>query len=150
MKISNWRRALWMGVISAFATTLGCIVFTYIMNILTGGIAVVSVSMYPDMQTIASVYVPIVLMSSGVLSALISLLLLRYTSAKFLLVYLPVSMTLYIALYLSVYFIVLPLAKNTALCTWDFLLYSTILFPAGAAVGTLLSIIINQVKNHRT
>lgn len=149
MKISNWRRALLMGVISAFATTLGCIAFTYIINILTGEIAVVSVSMYPDMQTLAGVYVPIVLISGGVLSALISLLLLRYTSAKFLFVYLPISMMLYIALYLFVYFIILPLAKNTALCTWDFLLYSTILFPAGAAVGTLISIILNQVKNHK-
>ncbi len=149
MKINNWRRAILMGVISAFATTLGCFVFTYILNILTGELAVVSVSMYPDMQRIASVYVPIVLIGGGVLSALISLLLLRYTSAKFLLAYLPVSMTLYIVLYLSVYFIVLPFAKNTALCTWDFLLYYTVLFPAGAAVGTLLSIIINQVKHHR-
>ena len=146
MKISNWWRALLMGVISAFATTLVCIVFTYVVHTLTNGVPVFPVSLYPDMQTVDSFYIPVVLIIGSVLSALVSLSLLRYTSVKFLFVYTPIS----IVLYVSSYFVIQSIdIINTPLNSWDYLLYYIMLFPLGAVVGTIISIITNQVRNYR-
>ena len=135
-----------MGVISAFATTFGCIAFAYIMSALTGGIPVTTTNMTPDIQTVDSFFVPIILIIGGVISALISFFILRYSFTKFLISYLPISITIYAALF----FVVQSIDINkTPLNSWDYLLYYIILFPVGAAVGTITSIIINQVRNHR-
>ena len=160
MRIKNWRNAVLSGIISAAATILACIIFTYVLDILLRGKNFAGKEFTSVINGISFIAVQI---TGGIISALIPLLILRYSSSKFLFAYLPVSVSIYLALCLAIQFglsqwILYELHANTKgsifynspLNSFDYLCYCVFTFPIGATVGTMLSIVINEIRNRKS
>jgi len=161
MKITTWKRAVLLGVASAAATTLWCIIFTFVTVSLTGKIFFSNIGPPPEKE-INDILNIVALVSAIIVSAFISAIILRYNSAKFLKAYLPVRIATYATLLFAVYFSIAIIddffgrdsnvsqyLENSPLNSWDYFVYALYMFPAGFAIGTIIAIVINTIKNHK-
>jgi len=147
MNITNWKRTVLLGFISAIATTIICIAFTYFIESLTNGQNFTGKN---ELPIINGIPFKAVIISGGIISiilSIISILILRYNAKEFLIVYLAISIVTYIVLLFVVWFIVIGVLGNSTLNSFDYMFYSIFLFPIGAGIGTIISIIISIIIN---
>jgi len=157
MKITTDKRAALMGLISAITTTLVCIIFTYVIYNLIGGR---NFNGKDELTEVINGISFVTVQNVGIIiSAIISAAILRYNHTKFLPIYLTISVITYIALFYAVGFgtgaIILHVAiiDNSFLAPlngFDYLQYALIPFPLGAAIGTIASICVNEIRNYKT
>ena len=100
----------------------------------------------------------IIILISMILAMLIPLILLKYNNVKYLAVYIPSSIIIYLLLYgilmftisrITWYFAEIKILTNP-LVNWASHFIFLFFFPIGSAVGTLIGIIINYVDHKKT
>lgn len=140
MKIDSWKKANKAALKQAAICVLFCIVYTYAVMFLTGGEEFISKQ--PTESVINGIRHDVVLIVCGMLAALIPIICVRYTNIKFLLLHIPMGVIYYIViLFLCVLFVIDD--------NFDFLAYAIISLPAGAVAGTIIAVIINQIRNYK-
>ncbi len=138
LKIISWNSSLKSALIQSFLSVVFCIVYTYVISIFTGGEEFVG--KHPTYKAVNGIRYDVVLIICGVMASFIPILLLRYSSIKYLLVFIPLSILLYIVLMLLCILFVID-------DNFDLISYAVSSVPIGSAVGTLCAIIFNQIKN---
>lgn len=140
VKIDSWKNANKSALIQACLSVLFCIVYTYAIMFLTGGEEFVGKQ--PTQETVNGIRHDVVLVVCGILAGLIPMIMLRYTKAKFLGLYLPMS----VSYYLIIMFLCVLLVIDS---NFDLITYALTSVPIGSFVGTIIAVLINQYKGAR-
>lgn len=139
IKVDSWKNANKSAIIQAILSVLFCIIYTYVIMIFTGGENFVGKQ--PTQEIVNGIRHDVVLVICGILSALIPILLLKCEKAKFLILYLPMSIIYYfVVMLLCVLFVI---DSN-----FDLITYALTSVPIGSFTGTLISILINLFRRN--
>jgi len=123
-----------MGVVSATATIVLCIIFTYILTLLIIRQTVQEVVIGISLENIPDI--------AGLIAGLIPIFILHYKSKKYLFAYIPIGIVTYVVLLFVVQY-VLPFY-------WlNYSYFFAFIFPVGVGMGMILSIAINEKLNRR-
>lgn len=136
-RIISWKVSLKSALMQAFLSAFFCIIYTYIILILTGGEEFIDKA--DSYEKINGIQYDAVLLICGIMASLIPILLLRYNSIKYLLLFIPISILFYIVLMLLCVFFFID-------DNFDLISYALSSVPIGSAVGTLVAIIFNLLK----
>lgn len=136
-KIISWKTSLKSALMQAFLSASFCIIYTYIILIFTGGVEFIGKA--DSYEKINGIRYDVVLLICGMMASLIPILLLRYNSIKYILLFIPMSILFYIVLMLLC--VLFFIDDN-----FDLINYALSSVPIGSAVGTLVAIIFNLVK----
>lgn len=138
LRISSIKTCGKSALAQSILSVIFCIVYTYIVLILTNGEEFVGKA--DTYEMINGIRYDFILIMCGVFAALIPIFLLRYDSLKYLFVYIPLSGALYI--FLMLLCILFVIDDN-----FDLIFYALSSVPIGSAVGTLTAIVINLLIN---
>ncbi len=140
IRIDSWRKANKSALVQALFSALLCIAYTYIIMLFTGREEFVGKQ--PTQDVINGVRHSVVLVVCSILAGLIPLMLLRYTKAKFLISYIPLSSAYYVILILLCVLFVID-------DNFDLITYALFPIPIGSFTGTAVIILMNHFINQK-
>ncbi len=156
MMITSWKSAFKTGFKMSTLAFLSVVVYMYILYFLSGCYCatngngpIISYKLYPF-----SLYITILI--SVIFAMLIPSILLKYSNAKYLAMYIPSSIIIYLLFYGVLMFTISRITwyiteiniLTNPLVNWTSHIIFLLFFPIGSAIGTLIGIIINYV-NHK-
>lgn len=141
IKIDSWKKANNSALVQVVVSVLVCILYHFIIYILTGGEEFVGKQ--PTKEVINGIRYDVVLIVCGVLAGIIPIVSLKYKNIKFLFLYIPLS----ILYYLVIMFLVLCIIEDYNV--FDLMNYAITSIPRGSLIGTVIAIIINAIKNRK-
>lgn len=137
VRIDSWKNANKSAIMQAVLSALFCIIYTYVIMIFTGGEEFVGKQ--PTQEIVNGIRHDVVLVICGILSGVIPIVLLRYEKAKFLTLYLPMSIIYYfVVMLLCVFFVIDD--------NFDLITYALISVPIGSFIGTTISVLFNLFR----
>lgn len=140
IRIHSWEDANRTALTQALVTVVFCILYTYIIMGFTGGDEFVGKQ--PTQVVVNGIRHDVVLVICGILAGFIPIILLRYTKAKFLIMYLPMNVIYYfILMFLVVAFIIDD--------NFDLIVNALLPVPTGSFVGMVIAIIMNCFINKK-
>ena len=138
IRIISWKSSFKSALLQAFLSAFFCVIYSCIVLWLTGGEGFIGkVATHEEINGIRH---DVVLLICGIMASFIPILLLRYKSIKYLLLFIPMSILFYIALMLLCVLFVID-------DNFDLISFALTSIPIGSAVGTFVTIIFNQIKN---
>ncbi len=150
MKVSSWKGAMCAGGISGLLVFVSCVIYTHIIFLLTGGESFVT--KFETLTEINGIPLLGAQIMGAVVAATVCAVFLRYTSFKFVALYVVSGCVAYIATVFIVFFgamSYLGLFADGPMNSFDFLFYMLETFPLGAGAGTVIAIVINTIRNNR-
>ena len=141
IKIDSWKKANNSALVQVVVSVLVCILYHFIIYILTGGEEFVGKQ--PTKEVINGIRYDVVLIVCGVLAGIIPIVSLKYKNIKFLFLYIPLS----ILYYLVIMFLVICIIEDYNV--FDLINYVITSIPIGSLIGTVIAIIINTIKNRK-
>ena len=156
MEMNNMKQSLKMGALSGLVTYLLYVVFVVVIGMMTGWKA------FWVFDEAANTYIrqvngviswEITNILGLILASLVPVLMMRYEKFKFAFSYIGISFLLFIWLYgttLGAYFMIGDMMKTALYCpfaTFDSVYYFIFVFVLGSAIGTLVSFVMNAIRN---
>ncbi len=141
IKIDSWKKANNSALVQVVVSVLVCILYHFIIYILTGGEEFVGKQ--PTKEVINGIRYDVVLIVCGVLAGIIPIVSLKYKNIKFLFLYIPLS----ILYYFVIMFLVICIIEDYNV--FDLINYAITSIPIGSLIGTVIAIIINTIKNRK-
>lgn len=140
IKIDSWKNANKSALLQTVVSVLVCVVYSYIIVLLTGGEEFVGKQ--PTKEIINGIRFDITLVVCGILAGIVPIILLKYTKLKFMILYLPLGILYYLVILFS--YVCIFDAYNI----FDLIFYAITSIPIGSLVGTIIAIFINQYRNN--
>nr|QGT51197.1 hypothetical protein Firmicute1046_2730 [uncultured Firmicutes bacterium] len=154
MKITSAKNAVLFGITYAGLTFLAYVTFTCLVDILLQGQYFISKSATP--AAINGIPFWALELSGGIISAIVSIVSIRYALTKYVFIAIITSIITYIAFFCCVLcgltiivYISAEIATSIPLNSFDSLFFGLFVFPIGAAAGTIIAIVINEIQLRR-
>ena len=141
IKIDSWKRANTSALVQVVVSVLVCILYHFIIFILTGGEEFVGKQ--PTKEVINGIRYDVVLIVSGVLAGIVPIVFLKYKNIKFLFLYIPLS----ILYYLVIMFLFMCIIEDYNV--FDLINYAITSIPVGSLIGTVIAIFINYFNKKK-
>lgn len=156
MEMNNFKKSLKMGVLSGLGTYLLYVLFVVVIGMLTGWKAFWAFDEATGTylrQVNGVISWEITNVIGLILASLVPVLMMRYEKMKYAFSYIGISLIACIWLYgttLGAYFMIGDMMKTVLHCpfaTFDSVYYFIFVFLLGSAIGTVVSFVINAMRN---
>ena len=149
MKIDSIKKSVIFGFIYAILTFAAYLLYTYIINLILGGESFVYKQ--ETIDAINGLSFDTTQIIGAVLSALIPILLLKYTSSIYYIICIFIAAFIYIFLFFGMLEILalFETFRQSPFNTFDSLFYGIFDFPIGATIGILINAVINSLVNKK-